>query len=70
MATVTPGRTPGTPVSKTPRTTTKTSRSAAKTDISPSPSRNLRLWLQAVLDRPLTSYHLVLGSSRSWSRWA
>jgi cell division protein FtsW len=63
VATVTPGRTPGTPVSKTPRPTTKTSRSAAKTDISPSPSRNLRLWLQAVLDRPLTSYHLVLGSS-------
>ncbi len=33
-----------------------------KTDIAPSPSRALALWLRAVLDRPMTSYHLVLGS--------
>ncbi|MDN5803265.1 MAG: FtsW/RodA/SpoVE family cell cycle protein, partial [Microlunatus sp.] len=33
-------------------------------DISAKPAtHNLRGWLQAVLDRPLTSYHLVLGAS-------
>jgi len=33
-----------------------------RTDIAPSPGRALALWLRAVLDRPMTSYHLVLGS--------
>lgn len=70
MATVTPGRTgrtPAKPPSSTAKgsgsTAAKTSRATAKSDITPSASRSLRLWLQAVLDRPLTSYHLVLGSS-------
>lgn len=34
-----------------------------KPDISPTGTRTLRTWLQAILERPLTSYHLVLGSS-------
>ncbi len=36
---------------------------AATPDIAPRGARQLRGWLQAVLDRPLTSYHLVLGSA-------
>jgi cell division protein FtsW len=35
----------------------------ATPDIAPRGARQLRGWLQAVLDRPLTSYHLVLGSA-------
>ena len=35
----------------------------ATSDIAPRGARQLRGWLQAVLDRPLTSYHLVLGSA-------
>jgi cell division protein FtsW len=71
VATVTPGR-PGQTSAATSRSAPKTaarsaakktSRSSTKTDIAPSASRTLRLWLQAVLDRPLTSYHLVLGSA-------
>ena len=34
-----------------------------KPDISPTGTRTLRTWLQTILERPLTSYHLVLGSS-------
>lgn len=34
----------------------------ARPDIAPTGVRGVRAWLQAVLDRPLTSYHLVLGS--------
>lgn len=30
-------------------------------DISPTPGRQAMIWLRAVLDRPMTSYHLVLG---------
>ena len=48
MATLTPTRKP--PVRK------------SRTDIAPTPGRAVALWLRAVLDRPLTSYHLVLGS--------
>jgi cell division protein FtsW len=33
-----------------------------KADIAPTPGRAVSLWLRAVLDRPMTSYHLVLGS--------
>ena len=33
-----------------------------KADIAPTPGRAVALWLRAVLDRPMTSYHLVLGS--------
>jgi len=33
-----------------------------RTDIAPTPGRAVALWLRAVLDRPMTSYHLVLGS--------
>ena len=61
MATVTPnnlGRTP-----RTASTTTRDQASSTPRDISPKPTRSLRGWLQAVLDRPLTSYHLVLGSA-------
>jgi hypothetical protein len=32
-----------------------------RTDIAPPPGRAVALWLRAVLDRPMTSYHLVLG---------
>ena len=46
MATLTPARRQG------PR----------RTDIAPTPGRAVALWLRAVLDRPMTSYHLVLGS--------
>ena len=35
----------------------------ATPDIAPRGARQVRAWLQAVLDRPLTSYHLVLGSA-------
>ena len=35
----------------------------ATPDIRPKGARSVRVWLQAVLDRPLTSYHLVLGSA-------
>ncbi|HEU5485747.1 MAG TPA: putative lipid II flippase FtsW [Microlunatus sp.] len=55
MATVTPSR--------TGRTSPKSPRSASRTDIAPRGARGVRLWIQAVLDRPLTSYHLVLGAS-------
>lgn len=55
MATVTPGR-PG-------RTSPKTLPAGTKPDITPSGARNVRAWLPSVLDRPLTSYHLVLGSA-------
>jgi cell division protein FtsW len=41
----------------------KPSRSGSSTDIAPHGMRGVRLWLQQVLDRPLTSYHLVLGSA-------
>ena len=35
----------------------------AAPDIAPKGFRQFKLWLQAILDRPLTSYHLVLGSA-------
>jgi cell division protein FtsW len=57
VATVTPGRTGGTSPKASPTGT------ATRPDIAPTAARNLRAWLQAVLDRPLTSYHLALGSS-------
>ncbi|SEQ61019.1 putative lipid II flippase FtsW [Microlunatus flavus] len=38
------------------------SRKDRTTDIAPTSSRAVALWLRSVLDRPLTSYHLVLGS--------
>ena len=44
---------------KDPRRSRK---AGSRTDIAPSPGRALALWLRAVLDRPMTSYHLVLGS--------
>ena len=62
MATVTPGRT-GRTAAKSSRSSTTAGSRPTKTDIAPTPTRSLRLWLQAVLDRPLTSYHLVLGSA-------
>jgi len=48
VATLTPSRKP--PTDK------------ARADIGPTPGRAVALWLRAVLDRPMTSYHLVLGS--------
>jgi cell division protein FtsW len=55
---VTPSRT-----GRTSRSGSTSSRAGRQADIAPKGARSVRLWLQAVLDRPLTSYHLVLGSS-------
>lgn len=73
MATVTPSRSgrSSQPPSKQSSTkqapgrqpSGKSSRSGRSTDIAPHGMRGVRVWLQAVLDRPLTSYHLVLGSA-------
>ena len=43
-------------------TPTRRPKGDLKTDIAPTPGRAVALWLRAVLDRPMTSYHLVLGS--------
>ena len=58
MATLTPSRNPSSGDSPK-RGGRKGGRSA---DIRPTTTRQAALWLRAVLDRPLTSYHLVLGS--------
>ena len=67
MATVTPGRTgrsPRTGDSQPARSSSGAgARGTKQADIAPKGARSLRLWLHAVLDRPLTSYHLVLGSA-------
>jgi cell division protein FtsW len=58
VATLTPSRNPSSGDSSK-RGGRKGGRSA---DIRPTSTRQAALWLRAVLDRPLTSYHLVLGS--------
>ena len=56
MATVTPDR--------TGRSSAQTARTGkSKPDISPKGTRTIRTWVQSILERPLTSYHLVLSSS-------
>ena len=65
MATLTPPsdvKDPGPRPGGRGKGSTRSGSTRRRADIAPSPGRALALWLRAVLDRPMTSYHLVLGS--------